>query len=81
MTNLNWLQPILIGYFNQLKNWLVGHDQLNIGHFDQYIIGWIFNQFKMVNLTNFSWLVNVELPKITNKNWSYPQPIENWSYA
>ena len=39
MTNLNWLQPILIGYFNQLKNWLVGHDQLNIGHFDQYIIG------------------------------------------
>jgi hypothetical protein len=81
MTNLNWLQPIWIGHFNQLKNWLILHDQLNIGHFDQYIIGWIFNQFKMVNLTNFFWSVNVELPKITNKNWSYPQPIENWSYA
>jgi hypothetical protein len=26
MTNLNWLQPILIGHFNHLKNWLVRHD-------------------------------------------------------
>jgi hypothetical protein len=67
MTNLNWLQPILIGHSNQLKNWLVWHDQLNIGHFDQYIIGWIFNQFKMVNLTNSVWSLNVEWAKITKK--------------
>ena len=26
MTNLNWLQPILIGHFNQLKNCIVRHD-------------------------------------------------------
>ncbi len=38
---------------NQLNNWLARHDQLNIGCFDQYFIGCIFNQFKMVNLTNY----------------------------
>ena len=33
MTNSNWLQPIWISHFNQLKNWLVWDDQLNIGHY------------------------------------------------
>jgi hypothetical protein len=68
MTNSNWLQPIWIGHFNQLKNWLVWHDQLDVGHFDQYIIGCIFNQFKTVNLTSFFWSLNVECTRIMHKD-------------